>query len=77
MCSRCARGNTGFTLIELLAVITIVAILAALGHAGMQKAIYTARSAQKISNLKAIGGAHSAYLADNALIAMKTLPMIP
>jgi len=65
MCSRCAKGNIGFTLIELLAVITIVAILAALGYAGMQKAIYTARSAQKISNLKAIGGAHSAYLADN------------
>jgi len=65
MCSRCAKGNIGFTLIELLAVITIVAILAALGYAGTQKAMSAARSAQKISNLKAIGGAYSAYLAEN------------
>jgi prepilin-type N-terminal cleavage/methylation domain-containing protein/prepilin-type processing-associated H-X9-DG protein len=65
MCSRCAKGNTAFTLIELLAVITIVAILAALGYAGMQKAMSAARSAQKISNLKAIGGALSAYVAEN------------
>jgi prepilin-type N-terminal cleavage/methylation domain-containing protein/prepilin-type processing-associated H-X9-DG protein len=65
MCSRCAKGNTGFTLIELLAVITIVAILAALGYAGTQKAMYAARSAQKILNLKAIGGAYAAYLAES------------
>ena len=65
LCRRYAKGNTGFTLIELLAVIAIVAILAALGYAGIQKAMDTARSAQKISNLKAIGGAHSAYVADN------------
>jgi prepilin-type N-terminal cleavage/methylation domain-containing protein len=31
LCSKYAKGNTGFTLIELLAVIAIVAILAALG----------------------------------------------
>jgi|LakMenEpi03Aug12_release.lakeMendotaPanAssembly.Ray.scaffolds.fasta_scaffold287407_2 prepilin-type N-terminal cleavage/methylation domain-containing protein/prepilin-type processing-associated H-X9-DG protein len=65
MCSRCARGNRGFTLIELLVVIAIVVILAALGYTATQKAMYKARSAQKILNLKAIGGAHSAYLADN------------
>jgi prepilin-type N-terminal cleavage/methylation domain-containing protein/prepilin-type processing-associated H-X9-DG protein len=62
---RCAKGSTGFTLVELLTVITIVAILAALGIAGAQKALNAARSAQKISNLKMIGTAFSAYVADN------------
>jgi prepilin-type processing-associated H-X9-DG protein len=52
-------------LIELLVVIAIVVILAALGYTATKKSMNTAKSAQKILNLKAIGGAHSAYLADN------------
>ena len=62
---RCAKGNTGFTLVELLTVITIIAILAALGIAGGQKAMNAAKVAQKTSNLKMIGTAFSAYVAEN------------
>lgn len=65
MCSRCAKGNTAFTLVELLTVITIIAILAALGIAATQKAMNAAKVAQKISNLKMIGNAFSAYVAEN------------
>jgi prepilin-type N-terminal cleavage/methylation domain-containing protein/prepilin-type processing-associated H-X9-DG protein len=62
---RCAKGNTAFTLVELLTVITIIAILAALGIAGAQKAMSAAKVAQKTSNLKMIGNAFSAYVAEN------------
>ena len=62
---RCAKGNTAFTLVELLTVITIIAILAALGIAGGQKAMSAAKVAQKTSNLKMIGNAFSAYVAEN------------
>ena len=62
---RCAKGNTAFTLVELLTVITIIAILAALGIAGGQKAMNAAKVAQKTSNLKMIGTAFSAYVAEN------------
>ena len=60
-----AKGNTGFTLVELLTVITVIAILAALGIAGGQKAMNAAKVAQKTSNLKMIGTAFSAYVAEN------------
>ena len=61
----CAKGNTGFTLVELLTVITVIAILATLGIAGAQKAMNAAKVAQKTSNLKMIGTAFSAYVAEN------------
>jgi prepilin-type N-terminal cleavage/methylation domain-containing protein/prepilin-type processing-associated H-X9-DG protein len=61
----CAKGNTGFTLVELLTVITVIAIVAALGTAGAQKAMSAAKVAQKTSNLKMIGTAFSAYVAEN------------
>lgn len=61
----CAKGNAGFTLVELLTVITVIAILAALGIAGAQKAMNAAKVAQKTSNLKMIGTAFSAYVAEN------------
>lgn len=54
-----------FTLVELLVTIAIVAILVALVFLGGRKALDTAKSAKKTGNLRAIGAAHSLYLADN------------
>lgn len=59
----CRRN--GFTLIELLVVIGIIAALAAvLFHAG-GKAVAAGETARCTSNLRAIGAASAAYLADH------------
>ena len=56
---------SSFTLIELLVVITIIAILAAILLPALRQAKETAKTASCMSNLKQVGVAGSAYLADN------------
>lgn len=59
------RRNRGFSLVELVLVIATTGILAALALPECQKVIERARSAACMNNLRKIGIAVGAYLADN------------
>lgn len=59
------RKRTAFTLIELLVVLVIIGALAALVFSGLVRSRERARQAQCASNLRQIGLALQAYVADN------------
>jgi len=55
----------GFSLVEVLVVVLIGAILIAISIPLAGKAVYQARKAKSIGNLRAIGGALFSYVSDN------------
>ena len=61
----CLRRSTAFTLIELLVVIAIIAVLAAFAFPAVKSALYSAKSAETVSNLKQVAVLVANYTADN------------
>ena len=55
----------GFTLVELLVVIAIIAVLAGLSYPVFQHVLQGSRATACVSNLRQIGAALGAYLAEN------------
>lgn len=55
----------GFTIVELLIVVAIISILAAVSIPSAGRALESSRSAKCLGNLRQIGVAANAYLADN------------
>ncbi len=57
------KGN-GFTLLELVLAVTVAAVLAALLFAGLKGVRETSKNVRCINNLRMLGGAFGAYIAD-------------
>jgi prepilin-type N-terminal cleavage/methylation domain-containing protein/prepilin-type processing-associated H-X9-DG protein len=59
------RGDSGFTLVELLIVFTIIAVLAAVILVAVPSVSSRAHEAGCVANLRQLGAANMAYVADN------------